>query len=61
MLDRQSDRGFIFGSSNAFEPKCHRCGQELPLFHPHIMIERYDENENVICESCYAKHYGNPK
>ncbi len=32
---------------------CHICGCELPLMHPHIMLERNDDNGNVICEECY--------
>jgi hypothetical protein len=33
--------------------KCHKCGEELPLLHPHIVVERYDEEDNMICESCF--------
>ena len=51
MNDRESDSGFDLG--RAFEMKCHRCGKELPLLHPHIVVERYDDEENVICESCF--------
>jgi formylmethanofuran dehydrogenase subunit E len=36
-----------------FEMKCHKCGEELPLLHPHIVVERYDEEDNMICESCF--------
>ena len=25
----------------------------MPLLHPHIVVERYDEQENMICETCY--------
>jgi hypothetical protein len=32
--------------------KCYRCGDILPLLHPHIVVERYDGHENMICESC---------
>lgn len=35
--------------------KCHCCGEYLPLLHPHIMVERYDDEENIICEDCYEK------
>ena len=49
--DRESNSGFDLG--RAFEMKCHRCGKELPLLHPHIVVERYDDEENVICESCF--------
>jgi len=58
MVDRKSDREFIFGCSDALKLKCHRCGRELPLMHPHIMVERYDEDENVICDDCYAMSNG---
>ncbi|GLI34824.1 hypothetical protein [Desulforhabdus amnigena] len=39
------------------EMNCHRCGRALPLLHPHIMVERMDENENLICEWCYEEYY----
>ena len=35
--------------------KCHQCGEILPLLHPHIVAERYDEEENMICELCYER------
>jgi hypothetical protein len=35
--------------------KCHKCGDILPLLHPHIVVERYDEQENMICENCYER------
>jgi hypothetical protein len=38
-----------------YELRCHCCGDLLPLLHPHIMVERYDEDENIICEDCYEK------
>jgi hypothetical protein len=47
----------LFGSANGFQLKCHRCGDELPLLHPHIMTERYDENENMICEWCWMNEH----
>ena len=31
---------------------CHSCGEELPLLHPHIMVERNDDAGNIICEGC---------
>lgn len=34
---------------------CHICGCELPLMHPHIMLERNDNNGDIICEECYQK------
>jgi len=33
--------------------RCSQCGGELPLQHPHIVVERLDEDDNLICESCY--------
>ncbi len=42
---------------SGFLLECHRCGRELPLLHPHIMVERTDENENLICECCWEEHY----
>ena len=38
---------------SGWQTKCHKCGDVLPLLHPHIVVERYDEQENMICESCY--------
>ncbi|NLI80626.1 MAG: hypothetical protein GX443_02910 [Deltaproteobacteria bacterium] len=57
MSDEKSDRECLSFGESGLLLKCHRCGRELPLLHPHIMVERYDEDENMICESCYAKHY----
>ena len=34
---------------------CHICGCELPLLHPHIMLERNDTDGNIICEECYQQ------
>ena len=56
MVDEKSDREFIFRPGSGLEIRCHKCGEELPLLHPHIMVERYDEDENMICEWCYMKH-----
>jgi len=51
MKNRESNSGFDLG--RALEMKCHTCGQELPLLHPHIVVERYDDEDNMICESCF--------
>ncbi len=40
---------------------CHICGCELPLMHPHIMLERNDDEGNIICEDCYQKLHKNKK
>jgi hypothetical protein len=42
-----------------YDLKCHCCGDFLPLLHPHIMVERYDDDENIICEDCYEKQQAN--
>lgn len=34
---------------------CHKCGQDLPLLHPHIMVERWDDRGNLICEACFSE------
>ena len=49
--------GSLYGltGSSGLEIKCHRCGQPVPLLHPHIMLEKTDEDENLICEECYEK------
>jgi hypothetical protein len=41
---------------SGLEIKCHRCGCVLPLLHPHIMLERTDGDENLICEECYERY-----
>jgi len=43
--------------ASGLEIKCHRCGRSLPLLHPHIILERTDEDENLICEGCYEEQY----
>jgi hypothetical protein len=40
---------------SGLEIRCYRCGCVLPLLHPHIMLEKTDEDENLICEECYEK------
>jgi len=40
---------------NGWQIKCHRCGDVLPLLHPHIVVERYDEHEDMFCEGCYER------
>ena len=34
---------------------CHSCGEQLPLLHPHIMVERNDDDGNIICEGCWER------
>lgn len=55
MSDQPNNPHVIPVGNLGFELKCHCCGDSLPLLHPHIMVERYDENENMICECCYEK------
>lgn len=50
---RSSGSGVAF--SSGWQMKCHQCGDILPLLHPHIVAERYDEEENMICEHCYER------
>ena len=50
---RDSGPGVSF--SSGWQMKCHKCGDILPLLHPHIVAERYDEEENMICEYCYER------
>ena len=50
---RSSGPGVSF--SSGWQMKCHQCGEILPLLHPHIVAERYDEEENMICELCYER------
>ena len=51
--DQNEDRGYGFMATSGLLLKYHKCGEELPLLHPHIMVERYDEEGNLICEDCY--------
>lgn len=37
--------------------KCHRCGAELPLLHPHIMVEYTDDDDELICTDCHSELY----
>lgn len=41
--------------SSGWQMRCHQCGEILPLLHPHIVAERYDEDENMICEYCFER------
>lgn len=34
---------------------CDECGADLPLLHPHIMVERCDDDKNPICEACWVE------
>jgi hypothetical protein len=54
---QDNGRENCFTGTSGLEIKCHRCGRSLPLLHPHIMLERTDEDENLICEECYEELY----
>lgn len=54
MDSEKTDTGYATLSAGLVM-KCPRCGDTLPLLHPHIVVERYDEDENMICEQCYEK------
>ena len=41
--------------NNALRIKCNRCSAELPLLHPHIMVENTDAGNELICHDCYAE------
>ena len=53
MDGEKSDSGVSPQLCGGWGIKCHKCGDILPLLHPHIVVERYDEQENMICERCY--------
>jgi len=55
MNSLNSSKDVRFYLTPGLEIKCHKCGCALPLLHPHIMLERIDEDENLICERCYEK------
>lgn len=41
--------------SMAWRLTCRRCGAELPLLHPHIMVEFTDDDDELICHDCHAE------
>jgi hypothetical protein len=55
------EQGMPDSKEGGFDPfaglrlKCSKCGDELPLAHPHIVAERQDEDGNMICEWCWMK------
>jgi len=57
MNSLSSSKDVRFPSLPGLEIKCHKCGCALPLLHPHIMLERTDADENLICEQCYQHLY----
>ena len=48
------------GNVGDFFPKCNRCGNQLPLLHPHIIVECADEDGEPVCEACYQKITNRP-
>ena len=57
MIFQDNKKGCCITRTSGLEINCHRCGCALPLLHPHIMLERTDEDENLICEQCYEERY----
>lgn len=56
MMDSEKgSRGPTVAYSSGWQMRCHQCGEILPLLHPHIVAERYDEDENMICECCFER------
>lgn len=54
---RKNSREHCVKGIPGLEIKCYRCGKSLPLLHPHIILERTDEDENLICEECYEEQH----
>lgn len=50
---KERDGNSDYDLARSFEMRCHRCGEDLPLLHPHIVVERYDDEDNMICDSCF--------
>lgn len=50
---KERDVNSDYDLARSFEMRCHRCGEDLPLLHPHIVVERYDDEDNMICDSCF--------
>ncbi len=55
MNERNKSGGDSDPFMSGWEVRCHICGDVLPLLHPHIIAERYDQEENLICEHCFEK------
>jgi len=51
--DRDKNKTQGISGNWGLQIRCNICGKELPLLHPHIMVERNDEQGNIICEECY--------
>ncbi len=53
MKDQDNDKTQGISGNWGLEIRCSRCGKELPLLHPHIILEKHDDLGNLICEECY--------
>ena len=53
MKDRDNNKTQGISGNRVLEIRCSRCGKELPLLHPHIIMEKTDDLGNLICEECY--------
>lgn len=53
MKDRGNDKIQGISGNSGLEMRCNRCGKELPLLHPHIILEKNDDLGNLICDECY--------
>ena len=53
MKDQYNDKIQGISGNSGLETRCNRCGKELPLLHPHIILEKNDDLGNLICDECY--------
>lgn len=53
LKDRDNNKVQGISGNIGLEIRCNRCGQELPLLHPHIILEKSDDSGEAICEECY--------
>jgi hypothetical protein len=58
---QDDSKEYCAGDAPGFVIRCHKCGRAVPLLHPHIMLERTDEDDNLICEQCYEEHCSSMK
>jgi len=55
---KHRDGGSGYGLARHFFTNCHRCGDEPPLLHRRIVVERYDDEDKMICERCFIDEAG---
>jgi hypothetical protein len=60
-MNFKDNKEHCFDGTSGLEINCHKCGCALPLLHPHIMVERIDDDENLICEQCYKEYQASQK